>query len=68
MSLKTINLLSLGLLPLGSTPTDICFARQHETPDADNQCFLGADVNMAVLRPGAIDNQPLVMSEPLKVW
>uniref|UniRef100_A0A673YSY8 Ubiquitin carboxyl-terminal hydrolase 32 n=1 Tax=Salmo trutta TaxID=8032 RepID=A0A673YSY8_SALTR len=55
-----------SLLPLGSTPTDICFARQHETPDADNQCFLGADVNMAVLRPGAIDNQPLVMSEPLK--
>uniref|UniRef100_A0A8C7JGE0 ubiquitinyl hydrolase 1 n=1 Tax=Oncorhynchus kisutch TaxID=8019 RepID=A0A8C7JGE0_ONCKI len=55
-----------GLLPLGSTATDICFARQHETPDADNQCFLGADVNMAVLRPGAIDNQPLVMSEPLK--
>uniref|UniRef100_A0A4W5K153 Ubiquitin carboxyl-terminal hydrolase 32 n=1 Tax=Hucho hucho TaxID=62062 RepID=A0A4W5K153_9TELE len=55
-----------GLLPLGSTATDICFARQHETPDADNQCFLGADVNMAVLRPGAIDNQSLVMSEPLK--
>uniref|UniRef100_A0A8C8D1C7 Ubiquitin carboxyl-terminal hydrolase 32 n=1 Tax=Oncorhynchus tshawytscha TaxID=74940 RepID=A0A8C8D1C7_ONCTS len=53
-----------GLLPQGSTATDICFARQHD--DTDNQCFLGADGNMVVLRPGAIDNQPLVRSEPLK--
>uniref|UniRef100_A0A8C7I8F4 ubiquitinyl hydrolase 1 n=1 Tax=Oncorhynchus kisutch TaxID=8019 RepID=A0A8C7I8F4_ONCKI len=53
-----------GLLPRGSTATDICFARQHD--DTDNQCFLGADGNMVVLRPGAIDNQPLVRSEPLK--
>uniref|UniRef100_A0A8C7MPA9 Ubiquitin carboxyl-terminal hydrolase 32 n=1 Tax=Oncorhynchus kisutch TaxID=8019 RepID=A0A8C7MPA9_ONCKI len=53
-----------SLLPRGSTATDICFARQHD--DTDNQCFLGADGNMVVLRPGAIDNQPLVRSEPLK--
>ncbi|KAM9539555.1 ubiquitin carboxyl-terminal hydrolase 32-like isoform 1-T1 [Salvelinus alpinus] len=53
-----------SLLPRGSTATDICFARQHD--DTDNQCFLGADGNMVVLRPGAIDNQPLVTSEPLK--
>ncbi|XP_071030491.1 ubiquitin carboxyl-terminal hydrolase 32-like [Oncorhynchus clarkii lewisi] len=53
-----------SLLPRGSTATDICFARQHG--DTDNQCFLGADGNMVVLRPGAIDNQPLVRSEPLK--
>ncbi|XP_041750795.2 ubiquitin carboxyl-terminal hydrolase 32-like isoform X1 [Coregonus clupeaformis] len=55
-----------SILPLGSTATDICFARQYDIPDTDNQCLLGADGNMAVLRPGAIDNQPLVMSEPLK--
>uniref|UniRef100_A0A3P8ZZ19 Ubiquitin carboxyl-terminal hydrolase 32 n=1 Tax=Esox lucius TaxID=8010 RepID=A0A3P8ZZ19_ESOLU len=55
-----------SLLPLGSTAADICFTRQHDIPETDSQCFLGADGKMAVLRPGAIDNQPLVTSEALK--
>uniref|UniRef100_A0A8C9W4D6 Ubiquitin carboxyl-terminal hydrolase 32 n=1 Tax=Scleropages formosus TaxID=113540 RepID=A0A8C9W4D6_SCLFO len=53
-----------------STATDICFARQHNASDNNNQCFLGANGNtlphLAVQRPGAIDNQPLVTPEPMK--
>ncbi|KAL0994176.1 hypothetical protein UPYG_G00118780 [Umbra pygmaea] len=55
-----------SLLPLSSTATDICFARQHDIPETDSQSFLGNDGNVLVQRPGAIDNQPLVTSEPLK--
>ncbi|KAJ7995851.1 hypothetical protein DPEC_G00231010 [Dallia pectoralis] len=55
-----------SLLPLGSTATDICFARQHDIPETDSQSFLGTDGKMVVVRPGAIDNQPLVKSEALK--
>ncbi|XP_076876132.1 ubiquitin carboxyl-terminal hydrolase 32-like [Brachyhypopomus gauderio] len=55
-----------GLLPIASTGADVCFARQPDSPDADGQNFLGSDGGAAVLRPGAIDNQPLVTSEPLK--
>uniref|UniRef100_A0A4W4G5G8 Ubiquitin carboxyl-terminal hydrolase 32 n=1 Tax=Electrophorus electricus TaxID=8005 RepID=A0A4W4G5G8_ELEEL len=49
-----------------STATDVCFARQPDSPEADAQSFLGADGSATALRPGAIDNQPLVTSEPLK--
>ncbi|XP_062341331.1 ubiquitin carboxyl-terminal hydrolase 32-like isoform X2 [Osmerus eperlanus] len=55
---------SPNVLPLSST--DICFPRQQDTPDSDRQCVLGADGATAVSRPGAIDNQPLVTTEPLK--
>ncbi|KAM6048513.1 ubiquitin carboxyl-terminal hydrolase 32 isoform 2-T2 [Theristicus caerulescens] len=54
-----------------STPgTDVCFARQHNTSDNNNQCFLGANGNALLQlnpqKPGAIDNQPLVTQEPVK--
>ncbi|XP_041949811.1 ubiquitin carboxyl-terminal hydrolase 32-like isoform X1 [Alosa sapidissima] len=55
-----------SLLPSSSTATDICFPRQTDTSDTDSQSFLGADGNVAAQRPGAIDNQTLVTSEPLK--
>ncbi|XP_030648580.1 ubiquitin carboxyl-terminal hydrolase 32 [Chanos chanos] len=55
-----------SLLPSSSTATDICFPRQPDTSDTDSQSFLGADGSVTALRPGAIDNQPLVTSEPLK--
>uniref|UniRef100_H3BBL5 Ubiquitin carboxyl-terminal hydrolase 32 n=1 Tax=Latimeria chalumnae TaxID=7897 RepID=H3BBL5_LATCH len=49
---------------------DVCFARQHNVSDNNNQCFLGANGNsLAQLnpqKPGAIDNQPLVTQEPIK--
>ncbi|XP_022537013.2 ubiquitin carboxyl-terminal hydrolase 32 [Astyanax mexicanus] len=56
---------SSSVLPSGTTATDICFSR-HADSEADSQSFLGADGNVTALRPGAIDNQPLVTSEPLK--
>uniref|UniRef100_A0A8C9EP07 Ubiquitin carboxyl-terminal hydrolase 32 n=1 Tax=Pavo cristatus TaxID=9049 RepID=A0A8C9EP07_PAVCR len=54
-----------------STPgTDVCFARQHNTSDNNNQCFLGTNGNTLLQlnpqKPGAIDNQPLVTQEPVK--
>ncbi|XP_066507438.1 ubiquitin carboxyl-terminal hydrolase 32-like isoform X2 [Hoplias malabaricus] len=55
-----------SVIPSSSTATDICFSRQPESSETESQSFLGADGNVAVLRPGAIDNQPLVTSEPLK--
>ncbi|XP_017548184.2 ubiquitin carboxyl-terminal hydrolase 32-like [Pygocentrus nattereri] len=55
-----------SVLPSGSTPTDICFSRQPESSEAESQSFLVPDGNLTALRPGAIDNQPLVTSEPLK--
>lgn len=57
----------LGLLHSSSTATDICFSRQADSSEVDSQSFPGADGNVTALRPGAIDNQPLVTSEPLKV-
>ncbi|XP_028937568.1 ubiquitin carboxyl-terminal hydrolase 32 isoform X3 [Ornithorhynchus anatinus] len=54
-----------------STPAaDMCFARQHNTSDNNNQCLLGANGNILLpfnpQKPGAIDNQPLVTQEPVK--
>ncbi|KAK6296272.1 hypothetical protein J4Q44_G00339850 [Coregonus suidteri] len=56
-----------------STATEICFARQHNMSD-NNQCFSGANGHIPSLshshltaqRPGAIDNQPLVNTDPMK--
>ncbi|XP_068010958.1 ubiquitin carboxyl-terminal hydrolase 32 isoform X2 [Melanerpes formicivorus] len=54
----------------GTPGTDVCFARQHNTSDNNNQCFLGANGNNLLQlnpqKPGAIDNQPLVTQEPVK--
>ncbi|XP_072273184.1 ubiquitin carboxyl-terminal hydrolase 32 isoform X1 [Pyxicephalus adspersus] len=50
---------------------EMCFARQHNTSDNNNQGVIGA--NGCILsqlnpqKPGAIDNQPLVMQENVKV-
>eukprot|EP00063_Salmo_salar_P096121 XP_014070956.1 PREDICTED: ubiquitin carboxyl-terminal hydrolase 32-like [Salmo salar] len=56
----------------GPSATEICFARQH-----NNQCFSGSNGHipslsqsqsqLAAQRPGAIDNQPLVNTDPMKV-
>ncbi|TSS11538.1 Ubiquitin carboxyl-terminal hydrolase 32 [Bagarius yarrelli] len=54
------------LLHSSSTATDICFSRQTDSSEVDSQSFLGAHGNVTALRPGAIDNQPLVTSEALK--
>ncbi|KAM3615781.1 uncharacterized protein V6R79_007674 [Siganus canaliculatus] len=47
-----------------------CFARQHNVSDNNNQCFSGANghppFQLAAQRPGAIDNQPLVNTDPMK--
>ena len=49
----------------------MCFARQHNTSDNNNQCLLGANgtilLHLNPQKPGAIDNQPLVTQEPVKV-
>ncbi|XP_045580823.1 ubiquitin carboxyl-terminal hydrolase 32 isoform X3 [Salmo salar] len=55
----------------GPSATEICFARQH-----NNQCFSGSNGHipslsqsqsqLAAQRPGAIDNQPLVNTDPMK--
>ncbi|KFZ58196.1 Ubiquitin carboxyl-terminal hydrolase 32, partial [Podiceps cristatus] len=54
----------------GTPGADVCFARQHNTSDNNNQCFLGANGNALLQlnpqKPGAIDNQPLVTQEPVK--
>ncbi|NWR34191.1 UBP32 hydrolase, partial [Tachuris rubrigastra] len=54
----------------GSPGSEVCFARQHNTSDNNNQCFLGANGNALLQlnpqKPGAIDNQPLVTQEPVK--
>ncbi|KAM9441851.1 ubiquitin carboxyl-terminal hydrolase 32 isoform 2-T6 [Salvelinus alpinus] len=57
----------------GPSATDICFARQHNMSD-NNQCFSGTNghipslsqSHLAAQRPGAIDNQPLVNTDPMK--
>jgi len=50
--------------------TESCFARQHNVPDNNNQCFSGANGHLpsqlAAQRPGAIDNQSLVNTDPMK--
>ncbi|KAK5869057.1 hypothetical protein PBY51_010018 [Eleginops maclovinus] len=50
--------------------TESCFARQHNVSDNNNQCFSGANGHLPsqliAQRPGAIDNQPLVNTDPMK--
>lgn len=65
-------MLSSDQLPhVSSSATDICFARQHNILDNNNQCFSTPNGHLpnhlAAQRPGAIDNQPLVTTEPMKV-
>uniref|UniRef100_A0A671LET4 ubiquitinyl hydrolase 1 n=1 Tax=Sinocyclocheilus anshuiensis TaxID=1608454 RepID=A0A671LET4_9TELE len=61
---------STGNSKYTSSPTDVCFARQHNISDNNNQCFSSTNGHlpnsMAMQRPGAIDNQPLVTTEPMK--
>ncbi|KFV80157.1 Ubiquitin carboxyl-terminal hydrolase 32, partial [Struthio camelus australis] len=61
---------SSNALYSGAPGTDICFARQHNTSDNNNQCLLGNNGNSLLQlnpqKPGAIDNQPLVTQEPVK--
>ncbi|NXU08794.1 UBP32 hydrolase, partial [Pardalotus punctatus] len=45
----------------GSPGAEVCFARQHNTSDNNNQGLL-----LNPQKPGAIDNQPLVTQEPVK--
>uniref|UniRef100_A0A2K6SGK9 Ubiquitin carboxyl-terminal hydrolase 32 n=1 Tax=Saimiri boliviensis boliviensis TaxID=39432 RepID=A0A2K6SGK9_SAIBB len=60
----------LGFLYSATPGADVCFARQHNTSDNNNQCLLGANGNILLhfnpQKPGAIDNQPLVTQEPVK--
>ncbi|XP_029026733.1 ubiquitin carboxyl-terminal hydrolase 32 isoform X5 [Betta splendens] len=53
-----------------SSASESCFARQHNISDNNNQCFSGANgqlaSQLAAQRPGAIDNQPLVTTDPMK--
>ncbi|KAG8520191.1 Ubiquitin carboxyl-terminal hydrolase 32 [Galemys pyrenaicus] len=59
-----------GFLYSATPGTDMCFARQHNTSDNNNQCLLGTNGNILLhlnpQKPGAIDNQPLVTQEPVK--
>ncbi|CAJ0920588.1 unnamed protein product [Ranitomeya imitator] len=55
-----------------STPgADMCFARQHNTSDNNNQCMGGPNGSILLQlnpqKPGAIDNQPLVTQENVKL-
>ncbi|XP_066492032.1 ubiquitin carboxyl-terminal hydrolase 32 isoform X3 [Tiliqua scincoides] len=54
-----------------TTPSsDMCFPRQLNSSDNNNQCLLGSNGNILLQlnpqRPGAIDNQPLVTQDPVK--
>ncbi|XP_040474748.1 ubiquitin carboxyl-terminal hydrolase 32 isoform X3 [Falco naumanni] len=64
------SVLSGDTLYPGTPGTDVCFARQHNTSDNNNQCFLGTNgstlLQLNPQKPGAIDNQPLVTQEPVK--
>ncbi|XP_023008156.1 ubiquitin carboxyl-terminal hydrolase 32 isoform X4 [Maylandia zebra] len=59
-----------ALSPQVASATESCFARQHNVSDNNNQCFSGANGHLpsqlAAQRPGAIDNQPLVTTDPMK--
>ncbi|XP_018105104.1 ubiquitin carboxyl-terminal hydrolase 32 isoform X1 [Xenopus laevis] len=54
-----------------NTTSDMCFAHQHNASDNNNQCMLSANGNALLQlnpqKPGAIDNQPLVTQETVKV-
>ncbi|XP_064892801.1 ubiquitin carboxyl-terminal hydrolase 32 isoform X6 [Columba livia] len=64
------SVLSGDTLYPGTPGTDVCFAKQHNTSDNNNQCFLGTNgsnlLQLNPQKPGAIDNQPLVTQEPVK--
>uniref|UniRef100_A0A671VHG1 Ubiquitin carboxyl-terminal hydrolase 32 n=1 Tax=Sparus aurata TaxID=8175 RepID=A0A671VHG1_SPAAU len=55
---------------IAPSATESCFARQHNVSDNNNQCFSGANGHLpsqlAAQRPGAIDNQSLVNTDPMK--
>ncbi|KAJ6653692.1 hypothetical protein lerEdw1_008818 [Lerista edwardsae] len=56
---------------IATTPsTDMCFPRQLNSSDNNNQCLLSSNGNILLQlnpqRPGAIDNQPLVTQDPVK--
>ncbi|KAM9852934.1 ubiquitin carboxyl-terminal hydrolase 32 [Aulostomus maculatus] len=50
--------------------TESCFAHQQNISDYNNQCFSAANghlpLQLAAQRPGAIDNQALVTTDPMK--
>ncbi|NXB69595.1 UBP32 hydrolase, partial [Donacobius atricapilla] len=54
----------------GTPGSEVSFARQHNTSDNNNQCFLASNgsalLQLNPQKPGAIDNQPLVTQEPVK--
>ncbi|XP_027900854.1 ubiquitin carboxyl-terminal hydrolase 32 isoform X3 [Xiphophorus couchianus] len=55
---------------LAPSAAESCFARQHNISENNNQCFSGANGHLpsqlTAQRPGAIDNQPLVTTDPIK--
>uniref|UniRef100_A0A3Q2C9H0 Ubiquitin carboxyl-terminal hydrolase 32 n=1 Tax=Cyprinodon variegatus TaxID=28743 RepID=A0A3Q2C9H0_CYPVA len=63
----TENALSPQLAP---SAAESCFARQHNLSENNNQCFSAANGHLpsqlTAQRPGAIDNQSLVTTEPIK--
>lgn len=70
ISAFSLALCSDTLYP-GTPGSEVSFARQHNTSDNNNQCLLGSNGNVLLQlnpqKPGAIDNQPLVTQEPVKV-
>ncbi|KAI1231743.1 hypothetical protein IHE44_0007375 [Lamprotornis superbus] len=64
------SVLSGDTLYPGTPGSEVSFARQHNTSDNNNQCFLGSNgsalLQLNPQKPGAIDNQPLVTQEPVK--
>ncbi|XP_035767256.1 ubiquitin carboxyl-terminal hydrolase 32 [Neolamprologus brichardi] len=70
LGLRPFCSLSAALSPQVASATESCFARQHNVSDNNNQCFSGANGHLpsqlAAQRPGAIDNQPLVTTDPMK--
>ncbi|XP_038160526.1 ubiquitin carboxyl-terminal hydrolase 32 isoform X4 [Cyprinodon tularosa] len=55
---------------LAPSAAESCFARQHNLSENNNQCFSAANGHLpsqlTAQRPGAIDNQSLVTTEPIK--
>lgn len=55
---------------LAPSAAESCFARQHNISENNNQCFSGANGHLPsqliAQRPGAIDNQSLVTTDPIK--
>lgn len=73
LSNSLLSLFAPAVLSPQVTPsaTESCFARQHTVvSDNNNQCFSAANGHLpsqlAAQRPGAIDNQSLVTTDPIK--